>query len=73
VVRGLVLEAAWVLGFRVVEAALTPERLAAADALFLTSSLAGVWPVRELAGLPVDPDQVPAELRAGVLEAAFRP
>lgn len=73
VVRGLVLEAAWVLGFRVVEAALTPERLAAADALFLTSSLAGVWPVRELAGLPVDSDQVPAELRAGVLEAAFRP
>ena len=73
VVRGLVLEAAWVLGFRVVEAALTPERLAAADALFLTSSLAGVWPVRELAGLLVDPEQVPAELRAGVLEAAFRP
>ena len=73
VVRGLVLDSARALGLRVVVAALDPERLASADALFLTSSLAGIWPVRELAGVAIDPDRVPAELRAAVLAAVFRP
>jgi branched-subunit amino acid aminotransferase/4-amino-4-deoxychorismate lyase len=73
VVRGLVMDTARVLGLTVVEEGLTPERLAAADALFLTSSLIGIWAVRELGGLALDPCGSAAEVRAAVLEAAFRP
>jgi 4-amino-4-deoxychorismate lyase len=73
VVRGLTIDAARGLGIEVVERALVPEDLAGADALFLTGSLAGFWPVRDLAGLPLDPEQIPRELSAAVLAGAFRP
>jgi 4-amino-4-deoxychorismate lyase len=73
VVRDLVLAQARALGLAVVEAALEPALIEAADALFLTSSLIGIWPVRELAGVSFDPDRVPPTLRAAVLAAAIRP
>ena len=73
VVRALVLERAPALGLPVVEERLEPARLETADALFLTSSLIGLWPVRQLAGVALDPSRVPATLRAAVLAAAFRP
>jgi 4-amino-4-deoxychorismate lyase len=73
VVRQLVIESAPALGLEVVESALVPERVAAADGLFLTSSLAGIWPIRELAGVRMDPDRIPAQIRGHILEAAFRP
>jgi 4-amino-4-deoxychorismate lyase len=73
VVRRLVLESARALGLRVVEEVLDPARLATAEASFLTSSLVGIWPVREVAGVAFDPSRVPAELTAAVLAAAFRP
>jgi 4-amino-4-deoxychorismate lyase len=73
VVRGLTIDTARRLGIAVVEAGVTPGDLAQADAVFLTSSLAGLWPVRELAGRPLDPERLPRELRVGVLAGAFRP
>jgi 4-amino-4-deoxychorismate lyase len=73
VVRGLTIDAARGLGIEVVERALVPEDLAGADALFLTGSLAGFWPVRDLAGLPLEPERIPRELSAAVLAGAFRP
>jgi len=73
VVRRLVLESARALGLRVVEEVLDPARLATAEASFLTSSLVGIWPVREVAGVAFDPSRVPTELTAAVLAAAFRP
>jgi len=73
VVRGLVLDLARGLGLPVAEEPLDPARLERADGLFLTSSLAPLWPVRELAGRPFDPAGVPPELAAAVLAAAFRP
>jgi 4-amino-4-deoxychorismate lyase len=73
VVRGLTIDVGRQLGVEVVEARLTPEDLVRADALFLTSSLAGLWPVRELAGRRLDPERIPRELSAAVLAGAFRP
>jgi 4-amino-4-deoxychorismate lyase len=73
VVRRLVLESARALGLRLVEEVLDPARLATAEASFLTSSLVGIWPVREVAGVAFDPSRVPTELTAAVLAAAFRP
>lgn len=73
VVRRLVLESARALGLRVVEEELDPARLATAETCFLTSSLVGIWPVTEVAGVAFDPSRVPTELTAAVLAAAFRP
>ena len=50
VVRGLALELAPEQGLAVEEARLLPEEVFAADELFLTNSVIGVWPVRELDG-----------------------
>jgi len=71
VVRQVVIETAWMQGLAVEEARLTPVELARADALFLTSSLAGLWPVRELDGRVLDPRGIPGELSRTVLAAAF--
>ena len=73
VVRGLVIEVAGQLGLPVAEEPLDPTQLERADALFLTSSLAGLWPVRELAGRSYDPARIPHGLSAAILEAVFRP
>ncbi len=73
VVREVAIASAAAVGLEVVESVLLPEQVAAADGLFLTSSLAGIWPIRELAGRPMDPKGIPEELRTGILEAAFRP
>lgn len=73
VVRGLVLDSARALGLKAIEETIGPDRLARSDALFLTSSLAGMWPIRDLAGTAFEPDRIPQELRAAILAAAFRP
>ena len=73
VVRALVLDLARGLGLPVAEEPLDPARLERAEALFLTSSLAPLWPVRELAGRRFDPARVHRELAGAVLAAAFRP
>jgi 4-amino-4-deoxychorismate lyase len=73
VVRGLVIDLAAGLGLPVTEQPLEPARLERVDALFLTSALAPLWPVRELPGRSFDPARVPPGLAAAVLAAAFGP
>lgn len=48
VMRGLIREAAAELGFGLTEGRLTPAELAAADEIFFTNSVIGIWPVRQL-------------------------
>ncbi len=50
VMRGVVMDAARGAGLAVTEAPLKASDLIAADELFLTNALIGVWPVRELDG-----------------------
>lgn len=59
-------------GLEVQTARLGPADLAAADELFLTNSLAGIWPVRELDGRPLAgcPGPVSRDLQ-GALEATY--
>lgn len=57
VMRALVFEAAGELGLAVEETRVLPDQLYAADELFLTNSVVGVWPVRRIEGqtFPVGP------------------
>jgi 4-amino-4-deoxychorismate lyase len=48
VMRALVFEAAGELGLTIEETRILPDELYAADELFLTNSVVGVWPVRRL-------------------------
>lgn len=48
VMRALILEAAAELGFSLTEDRLNPAELEAADEVFLTNSVIGIWPVRKL-------------------------
>ena len=73
VARAVALETARACGVAVREARLSREDVTAADALFLTSSLIGVWPVRELDGAPRDPRAVPAALAARIVASVFEP
>jgi len=50
VMRGLVMEMAERLGYRVVEQRMRPSRLLTADAAFLTNAVIGIWPIGELDG-----------------------
>jgi len=50
VMRALVLEAAGDLGWPLQESRLTPDSVAAAEEVFLTNSVIGLWPVRTLEG-----------------------
>lgn len=52
ILRELVLEAAQEAGIVVRETRIPRALLAAADEIFVCNSLAGIWPVRELAGAP---------------------
>ncbi len=73
VARAVALETARACGITVREARLSREDVTAAAALFLTSSLIGVWPVRELDGAPRDPRAVPAALAARIVASVFEP
>lgn len=55
VMRGLVLECAVRLGVPVRIEPIFVDDLWGAQGLFLTNSLIGIWPVRELEGRPFDP------------------
>lgn len=48
VMRGLIMDTAHDLGIAVGEAPLWPQDLAAADEVFLSNSLIGIWPVRRI-------------------------
>jgi 4-amino-4-deoxychorismate lyase len=67
VMRELVMDLARGLGMEVSEVTLTPMDLEGADALFSTSSLIGIWPIRELGGREYNIGAIPR----GLLETAW--
>ena len=73
VTRGRLLEVAASLGIPAQERPLAHDELGTADELFLTNSIVGVWPVRELDGRPVAdgrPGPITRRLQAA-LEAIY--
>lgn len=73
VMRARVLRAAAELGLAVEQDRLGLERVLAADEVFVTNSLIGIWPVAELEGRGFRPGPLAKALRErlGVLEAAY--
>ena len=72
VMRGLVLDMAHRLGIPAHVREIQPPDLQGADAVFLTNSLVGIWPVRELQGWHYDVEAVPPRLRDTVRDNGFR-
>ncbi len=70
VMRGVVMDAARKKGIPVVERTLALQELASANAIFVTNSLIGIWPVRELEGRPFDLDAIPNGLKEAATTAA---
>jgi 4-amino-4-deoxychorismate lyase len=63
IMRGIVIEAARAAGLVVEEQALTAAHLAAADELFLTNTLIGIWPIRALEDRHLDPGPITRRLQ----------
>ena len=72
-VRGLALRIAGDLGIEVPESDIAVSDIAAADGLFLTNSLIGVWPVRRLGTEILSLKSLPAELIEAIRRAAGKP
>ena len=76
-VRELVVaELAPQIGLEVVERAVRPEELSAAEEAFLTNALLGIVPLTEVDGLPIgtgEPGPICAELGAGLEQSMARP
>ncbi|MCP4283035.1 MAG: aminodeoxychorismate lyase [Gammaproteobacteria bacterium] len=72
IMRDLVLEQAVQLGLSLSVDKLSLEDLKAADGIFFTNSLIGIWPVREIDGKEYDPAAVPGALLAAVMDHGFR-
>jgi 4-amino-4-deoxychorismate lyase len=73
VARAVALETLRTAGLAVRVARLARDEVSGADALFLTSSLIGCWPLRELDGRPFDPRALPPRLAAGIVAGVFGP
>jgi 4-amino-4-deoxychorismate lyase len=63
IMRGIVMEAARAGGLEVAEQVLTPADLVAAQELFLTNALIGIWPIRALEGRELEPGPVTRRLQ----------
>lgn len=72
-VRDLVLRCAAELGLRVTCRRLQPTMLPTARGAFLTNALIGLWPVRRIANLNLDPQALPPALATRVRQACFTP
>lgn len=72
-VRALTLECAAGLGLEAAETDLAPGDLAAADGVFLTNALIGVWPLGSLGGHSYDLGRLPARLIAEVRRRVHQP
>jgi 4-amino-4-deoxychorismate lyase len=73
VMRGLVLDIAVEKGIEVKVTNLALQDLWEAEGLFLTNSLIGIWPVREIAGRTFAVDGIDWDLKQRVLQLAFTP
>ena len=71
VVRGLVLDIAGELGIEATTGPLGPADLETAEALFLTNSVIGIWPVRRLGDLSYNTRLIPSHLIERVMRDAF--
>ena len=71
--RALVLRLAGEHDLEVTQADVAQADLVAADGLFLTNALIGVWPVRRLAAKPMCLNHLPGKLIAAVRRAALTP
>ena len=72
VMRDLIMESASELGLAVTEEDIDLERLMDADALFLSNSLIGIWPVGQCAEKMFNPGAIPSPLVDRVMELGFR-
>lgn len=72
IMREVVMEQASRLSLSLSEENLTLLDLASADGLFLSNSLIGIWPVREVEGRKIDPAAVPPSLVDAVMDYGFR-
>lgn len=73
VMRGLVMDLASSLGMPVTVVDMRLELLWEADAIFLSNSLIGIWPVRQLEDRAYDPAAIPPTLREAIVAQGFAP
>ncbi len=71
VMQGLVIEVAESLHVPVIITDISLQELWQADALFVSNSLIGIWPIRELSGQPFAMDAIPEKLMETVLDLGF--
>lgn len=71
VMQGLIIELARKLDIPIIVTDISLHDLWTADGLFVSNSLIGLWPVRELSGHAFSVDAVPEKLREVVMERGF--
>lgn len=71
VMQGLIIELAETLGIPMIISDVSLQDLWVADGLFVSNSLIGIWPIRELSGQDFAVDAVPLKLIEAVLESGF--
>jgi 4-amino-4-deoxychorismate lyase len=71
VMQGLVIEIAQNLNIPIIITDISLHDLWTADGLFVTNSLIGIWPVRELSGQEFSVDAIPEKMLEAVLEQGF--
>lgn len=72
VMRRIIIMIAEEMGIRVFREEITLEALMHSDGLFLSNSLIGIWPVREVSGKQFDPKIIPDSLVEQVMSRGFR-
>ncbi len=72
VMRGFVLEQCAAMDLRIEEKHISLDELISAQALFVTNSVIGIWPVRECEGTAYSPELIPPRLTQRVMDRGFR-
>ena len=72
VMRRVVMTTAEEMGIRVSVEEITLEALMHSDGLFLSNSLIGIWPIREVSGTRFDPHIIPNSLVEQIMSRGFR-
>ncbi len=71
IMRGMVLDLAGEIGIPITERRVEPDELARADELFVTNSLIGIRPIRQLDGRPFSIGPVTRRLAAGLVASGI--
>ncbi|WP_428604536.1 aminodeoxychorismate lyase [Sedimenticola sp.] len=72
VMQGLIIEVAEELDIPIVVSDISLHDLWTADSLFVSNSLIGIWPIRELSGQEFSLDAIPDKLMDTILDRGFR-